>query len=94
MALYNARGNLRIVENDSTGKGVYAADGALRVTEVDGTSRVGFYAADGSRNVIVVLVGDALAPTTHASGATRVAEATVETGVYAKNGALLVEFIV
>lgn len=31
--------------------GVYAADGSLRVTVVDGTAHVGVYAADGSINV-------------------------------------------
>ena len=94
MALHNARGNYRVKRNDSTGKGVYAADGALRVTVVDGTTRVGQYAADGSLNVIIVLVGAAAAPLLHASGATRVVEATTQKGIYAANGSFYIEEIV
>lgn len=33
--------------------GIYAANGSINVTVVDGTARTGLYAADGSWNVVV-----------------------------------------
>lgn len=71
--------------------GVYAADGSLRVTVVDGTTHVGVYAADGSINVKV-----SNGTTDHgfyhwASGAVLVTVRSVAGGsVYAADGSLYV----
>lgn len=52
MGIYSESGNLKVTVNDTTGKGVYAADGSMRVTLVLGTSYTGHYAPDGSVNVV------------------------------------------
>jgi hypothetical protein len=52
MGIYSESGNLKVTANDTTGKGVTAADGSMRVTLVLGTTYTGYYAADGSVNVV------------------------------------------
>lgn len=58
MGIYNSSGAFRVTENDTTGVGVYAADGSLRITVVDGLSFTGLYASDGSINVVTVTAND------------------------------------
>lgn len=70
---------------------LYAADGSWNVTVVDGSTRVGVQASDGSYNVV-----DASAETDpvgvyHASGALNVTPTTDPVdGRYAANGSLYV----
>lgn len=79
----------RVTVDDTTGKGVYAADGSFRVTVVTGSTYVGLYAADGSYNVVIVEANDTPYGVYHASGALRgvVADGT-ENRLFAPNGAL------
>ena len=70
--------------------GVYHSDGSIRVTVVDGLTRVGTYAADGSWNVI-----EAPGPATtkvgvyHSCGARYVTlQAVAVSSIYAPDGSL------
>lgn len=89
MARLNAYGNTLVTVDDTTGIGIYAADGSMRVTVVDGTTVTGLYAADGSINIVVVEATDTPVCRYHECGALRgvaVSEPTV--GFVAPNGAL------
>ena len=77
-----------VTVDDTTGKGVYAADGSFRVTVVDGNSYVGLYAPDGSYNVVVVGENDTPFGIYHASGALRGVVADGTEALFAPNGAL------
>ena len=77
-----------VTVDDTTGKGVYAADGSFRVTVVDGNSYVGLYAADGSYNVVIVEENDTPFGIYHASGALRGVIADGTEALFAPNGAL------
>ncbi len=69
-------------------RGVYAADGSLRVTVVDGTTHVGTYAPDGSLNVKVRASEFGYY---HSSGAALVTvRSTPGSSVYASDGSLYV----
>ena len=68
-------------------------DGAWRVTIVDGATRVGNRAPDGSLYIKVIAAGTAPVPLIHASGATHCVEAVAQKGFYDPNGSMLIEKI-
>lgn len=71
--------------------GLYAADGSIRVTVVDGTVRTGLYAADGSWNV-VLSDGVGFAGVYHPCGGYWVTVLTSgPAGIYATDGSLYVQ---
>ena len=65
------------------------ASGALRVTIVDGSTRTGLFAADGSWNVVVA-PGSSYVGSYHRCGALYVTLTTSRTGYYAPDGSMYV----
>lgn len=88
---YNSRGNLQVISNDTSSKGVLTYDGYLRVTSVTGNSWTGLYAPDGSFNVVIVGKNDANTGLYHPCGAMRAVAATSEVGMTAPSGAFYME---
>ena len=88
MPIIQADGATRIAVLDTTGRGVEAANGSLRIRLVTGTSITGLHAADGSINCFLddtQIQGGAY----HPCGALRVTTNN-GVGIRAPNGALRV----
>lgn len=69
--------------------GIYAADGAINVTVVDGSAYTGLYAADGSWNVVINDGTSTYMGVMHGCGAFNVAISPgTRVGRYAPNGSL------
>jgi hypothetical protein len=82
MPLYTNTGSLDVTVSDTTGTGIYSANGSLRVTLVSGVSYSGLYAADGSINVTLDTTGSGVY---HSSGAVRGSDIT-GSGIYSSSG--------
>jgi len=71
--------------------GLYAADGSINVTVVDGTTLVGSYAADGSLNVVDASASGVPSGVYHPSGALNVTPTEDPVlSIYAPNGSVYV----
>jgi hypothetical protein len=69
---------------------MFATDGSLRITTVDGTAYTGLFAADGSMNGVIVAADAAGYGIYHPCGALRIVDSTGATGSAAPNGAIYV----
>ena len=84
MPITTNKGAMAVTVADTTGKGLYAADGSRRVTLVSGVSYVGLHAADSSLNVVLDSTGTGRY---HISGALRGSDKGA-TGLYTESGGI------
>lgn len=87
MGIYTSTGALKVLSGDTSGRGLYAPDGSVRITVVPGTSYTGRYAADGSLNVV-----NEAGPLIHPCGALRGQTSLLTyTGLSSPSGALYMD---
>lgn len=90
MGIYTSTGALKVLSGDTSGRGLYAPDGSVRITVVPGTSYTGRYAADGSLNVV-----NEAGPLIHPCGALRGQTSLLTyTGLSSPSGALYMDGLV